>query len=191
MFALMKPSETKRRFPPPWPIELGEDCYRVTDANGVVLAVVYFRDDLQRWSFGHRYLSSDEARRIAKGIARLPEFLMSRHGFYSREGGHPRWRKSRPYHVALEDSYIRAHWPTIEAVCKLNNIPFDPTGEKIQRGGLWCVHEFKWQLDAILFWARFEGRWLVGGEFIYPERPKDLPKLKEPGGPPFDPKYAR
>jgi hypothetical protein len=52
---------------------------------------VDFRDDLQRWSFGHSHLTSDEARRIAKPIARLPEFLMQRRGFYQRGGG-PRWK---------------------------------------------------------------------------------------------------
>ena len=46
---------------------------------------------------------------------------------------------------------------------------------KIRDAGLWCVYEFAWQLDAIRFWDRFEGRWLRGSEFHYPERPKDLP----------------
>jgi len=35
--------------------------------------------------------------------------------------------------------------------------PFNATGEKIRDGGLWCVYEFTWQMDAILFWDRFEG----------------------------------
>lgn len=29
-------------------------------------------------------------------------------------------------------------------------------------------------------WDRFDGRWLRGEEFIYPDRPKGLPKLREP-----------
>jgi hypothetical protein len=33
-------------------------------------------------------------------------------------------------------------------------------------------------MDAILLWARFEGRWLRGTEFHYPERPENLPALK-------------
>jgi hypothetical protein len=114
---------------------------------------------LGQWTFTSKHLTEDEARRIANAITRLPEFLMQRQGFYPRGGG-DRWKPGRPYHVALEDSYIRAHWDEIDALCKLNSIPFNATGKKIRDGGLWCVYEFTWQLDAIQFWNRFEGRWL-------------------------------
>jgi hypothetical protein len=68
----MESSDQKRRFPPPWRVQtVGEDCLHVVDANGIVLAVVFCRDDLQKWSFGHKHLTSDEARRIANAIARL------------------------------------------------------------------------------------------------------------------------
>jgi hypothetical protein len=100
---------------------------------------------------------------------------MQRQGFYSRGSG-LRWKAECPYHVALEDIYVRAHWDEINALCKLNSIPFNATGEKIQREGLWCVYQFTWQMDAILFLDRFEGRWLRGNEFHYPER-KDLPAM--------------
>lgn len=188
----MESSDQKRRFPPPWRVlEVSNDCLHVVDANGIVLAAVFCRDDLQKWSFGHSRLTSKEARRIANAIARLPEFLMKRQGFYSRGGG-DRWKPSRPYHVALEDSYVRAHWDEIDALCKLNSIPFNATGEKIRDSGLWCVYEFTWQLDAIQFWDRFEGRWLRGSEFHYPERPKDLPPMKPlKNWPKFDPRKAR
>ena len=43
------------------------------------------------------------------------------------------------------------------------------------------VSEFAVQLDAIRFWDRFDGRWLRGEEFIYPDRPHGLPRLREPG----------
>jgi hypothetical protein len=188
----MESSAPKRRFPPPWRVErAGADCYEVRDANGFRLATVPCRDDLQKWSFGHSHLTSDEARRIAAAIARLPELLMQRRGFHARGGG-DRWKPSRPYHVALEDGYVRAHWDEISALCKLNSIPFNATGEKIRDGGLWCVYEFTWQMDAIMFWDRFEGRWLRGSEFHYPERPKDLPTM-EPlqNWPKFDPRNAR
>lgn len=189
----MESSSQKRRFPPPWRVEeASPDMFYVRDANGVRLASVHCRDDLQRWSFGHEHLTSDEARRIAAAIARLPEFLMPRRGFYSRDGGHNRWRPQRPYHVALEDSYIRSRWDSINALCKLNSIPFNATGEKIRADGLWCVYEFTWQMDAILFWDTFEGRWLRGTEFQYPERPKDLPKMKQPQNlKKFDPRQTR
>lgn len=189
----MESSDQKRRFPPPWRVSrVGSDCYEVQDALGRRLALVPFRDDLNKWMFGSGHLTADEARRIAIAIARLPEFLMPRQGFYPRGEGQARWKASRPYHVALEDSYIRAHWAEITALCKLNSIPFNATGEKILQEGCWCVHEFTWQLDAILFWDRFEGRWLRGNEFHYPERPKDLPAMKPlENWPAFDPKNAR
>jgi hypothetical protein len=151
----------------------------VKDANGIPLATVYCRDDLRKWAFGHGHLTSDEARRIAKAISRIPEFMMQRRGFYPRGGGHPRWRAERPYHVALEDCYVRANWDFINAMCRLNSIPFNATGERIERDGLWCVYEFAWQIEAMMFWDQFKGRWLRGTEFTYPERPKDMPAMKQ------------
>jgi hypothetical protein len=62
-----------------------------------------------------RITRAAEARRIAKAIARLPEFLMQRPGFYQRRSGSP-MEAGPPYHVALEDSYIRAHRDEI-AIC--------------------------------------------------------------------------
>ncbi|WP_249156067.1 hypothetical protein [Bradyrhizobium japonicum] len=102
---------------------------------------------------------------------------MPRQGFYPHGDG-PRWRADRPYHVALEDRYIREHWDEIYALCKLNSLPFNATGEVIKNDGVWKVYEFTWQMDAILFWDRFEGRWLRGTEFHYSERPENLPVLK-------------
>jgi hypothetical protein len=116
---------------------------------------------------------------------------MQRQGFYMRGSGH-RWTPERPYHVAIDDIYLRERWYEIDALCKLNSIPFDPTGEKIRKDGLWIVCEFAWQMDAILFWDRFQGRWLRGSEFHYPERPKNLRPLKPlHNWPKFDPRQAR
>ncbi|WP_245284758.1 hypothetical protein [Bradyrhizobium sp. th.b2] len=50
----------------------------------MTLAWLYCRDGAQRYSFGVGQLSSDEARRIGKAIARIPEFLMPRLGLYPR-----------------------------------------------------------------------------------------------------------
>ncbi len=188
----MESSDQKRRFPPPWRVErIENDRFEVMDANGLRLASVAFRLDLKRWSFGSSHLSEDEARRIASAIGRLPEFLMQRRGFYPRGGG-PRWKASRPYHVAIEDVYLREHWGEIDALCRQNGIPFNATGEVIQEGGVWRVFEFTWQLDAMQFWDAFKGRWLRGTEFHYPERAADFPKLKPlKGWPKFDPKKAR
>jgi hypothetical protein len=176
----------KRRFPPPWRAERTDHGYVVKDANGVTLANIYQRQDIHSagWSFAPEHLTSDEARRIAKGIARLPEFLLHHPGFYSREGGDHRWKRSHPYHVALPDMYVREHWDGINAICSLNDIPFDPTGERMTRGGvLYVVYEFALQFHAIQFWDRFDGRWLRHGDFMYPDRPTDLPKLHEPPDP--------
>ncbi|MEZ5857102.1 MAG: hypothetical protein R3D67_21065 [Hyphomicrobiaceae bacterium] len=69
---------TQRRFPPTWrpePIPGGD---RVVDANGVALAWVYTRDDLAAKTSGSEWLTTDEARRLAIGISRLPELLKAR-----------------------------------------------------------------------------------------------------------------
>jgi hypothetical protein len=77
-------------------------------------------------------------------------------------------------------------------LCKINSQPFNSTGEVIQNDGLWRVYEFTWQMDAILFWGRFDGRWLRGTEFHYPERPADLPSLKPlENWPKFNPRDTR
>jgi hypothetical protein len=66
-----------RRFPAPWIAEEDRDCFRVKDANGMMICVILHREDLH--SRGYQYadaaLSRDEARRIAKGISQLPELL--------------------------------------------------------------------------------------------------------------------
>jgi hypothetical protein len=91
-------------------------AYLVRDANGVTMA--WLRDDAQRYGVGASKLTSEEARRIGKAISRIPEFIMQRRGFYPRGGG-PRWRADRPYHVALQDQYIREHRSEIDALCRL------------------------------------------------------------------------
>ncbi len=47
-------STKQKRFPPPWQVQtVSHDRLNVVDANGIVLAVIFCREDLQRWSFGH------------------------------------------------------------------------------------------------------------------------------------------
>ena len=119
----MESSQPTRHFKPPWTlIRENSECYTVRDANGVTVAWLFCRDDSQRYSFGASKLTSDEARRIGKAISRIPEFMSQRQGFYPRGGG-PRWRADRPYHVALEDMYIREHWSEINALCRLRAFP--------------------------------------------------------------------
>jgi hypothetical protein len=191
----MESSTQNRRFPPPWRVErASEDCYCVLDANGMTLAAIYCRDDLHRAQCDDytSHLTSDEARRIATAIARIPEFIIRVPGFYSRQGGDKRWKLSRPYHVALQDSYVREQWDRINAICTYNGVPFDPTGERINRDGLWCVYEFARQIDAMMFWDKFAGRWMRHSDFFYPDPPEDIPVMKEPPNlDKFIPKHRR
>jgi hypothetical protein len=116
MFSRSQARAPRRRVPPPWAVEKTGSSFVVRDANGITLAVIDYWDGLGHWTFASQHLTENEARRIARAITRLPEFLMQRHGFYPRGGG-DRWKPGRPYHVALEDSYIRAHWDEIDALC--------------------------------------------------------------------------
>jgi hypothetical protein len=92
--------------------------------NGILLASIYCRDDLHaaKWTDYTRHLTSDEARRIAKAIAGLPDFLKPQPGIYSREGGDKRWKESHPYHVALRDHYVRENWDRIKVLCTYNGV---------------------------------------------------------------------
>jgi hypothetical protein len=63
-----------RRFPKPWSIERMPGGYRVIDANGIVLAHVYGQPS-GAIAVSDTRLTNDEARRIAKLIARLPELV--------------------------------------------------------------------------------------------------------------------
>ena len=127
--------KVNRPFKPPWTlIRENSECYTVRDSNGVTVAWLFCRDDAQRYSVGASKLTSEEARRIGKAIARIPEFMMQRQGFYPRGSG-PRLRADRPYHVALEDTYIRAHWDEIYTLCKVNSVPFNQPGRSSRTTG--------------------------------------------------------
>lgn len=138
---------------------------------------IYCRDDLQQYASGHEHLNSEEARRLACAVAKLPELMMPQE-FIPRASGF-RWSAKRPFHVALDDVYVRGHWHWMEAMCSANEIEMRPTGEKLERDGmLWLVYEFANKLDAIMFWLEFNGRWLFQHDFIYPEKSEKLPKMK-------------
>ena len=63
-----------RRFPPPWTVEEANNaCFVVKDANGFAVSYLYFEQEGRRAAVN--LMTKDEARRIAAGIARLPELL--------------------------------------------------------------------------------------------------------------------
>ena len=77
LVATIDPGETSspnrlaaRNFPPPWEVERVPGGFVVKDANGQSLAHVY-ADSQQVVNT----LTEDEARRIARNIAKLPELL--------------------------------------------------------------------------------------------------------------------
>ena len=63
-----------RRFPPPWTMEEIPGGYKVKDANGQSLAYVYGRETRADADTAN-VLTMDEARRIARNIAKLPNYL--------------------------------------------------------------------------------------------------------------------
>lgn len=65
-----------RRFPPPWTVEEYRGIsYIVRDANN--FPVAYVESEPGRRAAAH-LMTKDEARKIAAGIAKLPELLRSR-----------------------------------------------------------------------------------------------------------------
>jgi len=64
-----------RRFPPPWTVEEHRGIsYIVRDANNFAVAYVYFESKPGRRASAS-LMTKDEARKIAAGIAELPELL--------------------------------------------------------------------------------------------------------------------
>jgi hypothetical protein len=66
----------ERRFPPPWTVEEYRGIsYIVRDADKFAVAYVYFESESGRRAAAN-LMTKDEARKIANGIAKLPELLM-------------------------------------------------------------------------------------------------------------------
>lgn len=170
----MEGNGNRRRFPAPWTVKQEPGAYRVADANGVVVAVVPY----QEASAETTPLRPDEARKIANAISKIPDYRGARSEFKPRGAGR-NWRPSHPFHVALSDSFLTENYDGIVALCARDGLPFKATGEVLDRGGVrWRVYEFRRQVDAIRFWAAFNGQWLVGDDFLYIERPRGLPMLE-------------
>ena len=58
------------RFPLPWCVEEQDGCFVVQDSNGQAVSNVYFEDESKRHLF-----TRDEARHLARNVAKLPEPL--------------------------------------------------------------------------------------------------------------------
>jgi hypothetical protein len=67
----------RNRFPLPWCIEEQDHRFVVRDNKGRVLHTVYFENEPKRCLF-----MRDEARHIARSVAKLPE-LLRQGAFYS------------------------------------------------------------------------------------------------------------
>jgi hypothetical protein len=63
-----------RRFPPPWSVEDVGGCFAVKASNDRSLIFIYYGEGIGRRSLA-RLLTRNAARRIAAGIAKLPELL--------------------------------------------------------------------------------------------------------------------
>jgi hypothetical protein len=64
----------ERRFPPPWFVEDISDCFVVKASNNRPLVFIYYGEGVARRSLA-KLLTRDAARRVAAGIAKLPELL--------------------------------------------------------------------------------------------------------------------
>ena len=69
-----------RRFPPPWTVEQIPGGYKVIDANGQSLAYVYGRETKADADIAH--VLTNEARRIASNLAKLPHYLAANPDFH-------------------------------------------------------------------------------------------------------------
>ncbi|MEO6151659.1 MAG: hypothetical protein ABIT09_07745 [Croceibacterium sp.] len=66
----------RRRIPPPWRVVGNENCFWIEDAEGKRLANCYFeREGGPTGGSSAIKLTRDEARRIVRGISKLPELI--------------------------------------------------------------------------------------------------------------------
>jgi hypothetical protein len=70
----MAANMTPRRFPPPWSVDDIGGCFVVKASNNRPLVFIYYGEGVPRRSLA-RLLTRNAARRIAVGIAKLPELL--------------------------------------------------------------------------------------------------------------------
>ena len=63
-----------RRFPSPWSVDDIGGCFVVKASNGQPLVFIYYGEGIAHRSLA-RLLTRDAARRIAAGIAKLPDLV--------------------------------------------------------------------------------------------------------------------
>ena len=76
--ALLGVTESRRRFPPPWTVEEYRGIsYVVRDTNNFAVAYVYFETKPGRRAAAV-LMTKEETRKVAAGVAKLPELLRGR-----------------------------------------------------------------------------------------------------------------
>ena len=66
-------TKPNRRFPAPWTAVELQESFRIEDENGFPVAYVYFCENEERRASMVERMTKDEARRIAVGLASLPD----------------------------------------------------------------------------------------------------------------------
>jgi hypothetical protein len=140
----------QRRFPRPWRFEPIPGGYRVIDANGLALAHVY-GEPPNAIAISDKRLTNNEAEKIARLIARLPELVeleKDRNKARSRRRSPPSYRPVTVGDLAREGNSSRSNArpasrpaTSISSHCRLDcrsvcRCPMWSEPSRMQR--LWC-----------------------------------------------------
>ncbi|HET6971292.1 MAG TPA: hypothetical protein VFH92_09215 [Phenylobacterium sp.] len=75
---MARPAEPRRRFPPPWIVTDDGHAFQISDANGFTITWIHYRQpDRFIGTDRAKRFERDEALKVARAIARLPEFLIA------------------------------------------------------------------------------------------------------------------
>jgi len=111
----------QRRFPRPWRFEPIPGGYRVIDANGLALAPVYGQPP-DAVAFSDKRLTDDEAEKVARLIARLPELIELEQERNKAKSRRLSPRPSRPVtlgHLTKNGTLLEVECSACRPVCHL------------------------------------------------------------------------